>query len=151
MNDGAKQASLGCYRATFTLQHSLCCLTKEPLFHTNSGSVGVEKRLFLYIMGATSQQNTAKTARQISKINFYFVTAFYSLYYICMGRQMIKTTIETIETTGFAQKQIHCTQKLSLLSLLSLKKKLVKTCFLDMTCYQTRRHVPSGYSIRVLV
>ncbi len=102
MNDGAKQASLGCYRATFTLQHSLCCLTKEPLFHANSGSVGVEKRLFLYIMGATSQQNTAKTARQISKTDFYFVTAFYSLYYICMGRQMIKTTIETIETTGFA-------------------------------------------------
>ena len=85
MNNGAKQASLGCYRATFTLQHSLCCLTKEPLFHTNSGSVGVEKRLFLYIMGATSQQNTAKTARQISKTDFYFVTAFYSLYDICMA------------------------------------------------------------------
>ena len=67
----------------FTLQHSLSCLTKEPLFHTNSGSVGVEKRLFLYIMGATSQQNTAKTARQISKTDFYFVTAFYSLYDIC--------------------------------------------------------------------
>ncbi len=83
MNDGAKQASLDCNRATFKLQHSLCCLTKEPLFHTNSGSVGVEKRLFLYIMGATSQQNTAKTARQISKTDFYFVTAFYSLYYIC--------------------------------------------------------------------
>ena len=90
MNNGAKQASLDCNRASFTLQYSLCCLTKEPLFHTNSGSVGVEERLFLYIMGATLKQNTAKTARQISKINFYFVTAFYSLYYICMGRQMIK-------------------------------------------------------------
>ena len=72
------------------------------------------------------QQNSRKTALKISIIIFYFVTAFYSLYDICMGRQMIKTTIETIETTGFALKQIHCTQKLSLLS---LKKDLVKTCF----------------------
>ena len=31
-----------------------------------------------------------------SIINFYFVTAFYSLYDICMARQMIKTTIETM-------------------------------------------------------
>ena len=62
MNGGAKQASLGCYRATFTLQYSLYCLTKEPLFHTNSGSVGVEKRLFLYIMGATLKQNHTETA-----------------------------------------------------------------------------------------
>ena len=85
MNGGAKQASLGCLRATFTLQYSLYCHTKEPLFHTNSGSVGVEKRLFLYIMGATTQQNTIKTAIQNSKINFYFVTAFYSLYDICMA------------------------------------------------------------------
>ena len=85
MNDEAKQASLGCFRATFTLQYSLYCLTKEPLFHTNSGSVGVEKRLFLYIMGATTQQNTIKTAIQNSIINFYFVTAFYSLYDICMA------------------------------------------------------------------
>ena len=30
------------------------------------------------------QQNHTKTARQISRINFYFVTAFYSLYDICM-------------------------------------------------------------------
>ena len=53
-------------------------------------------------------QNTIKTAFRFSRINFYFVTAFYSLYDICMTRQMIKTTIETIETTGFALKQIHC-------------------------------------------
>ena len=52
-----------------------------------------------------------------------------------MGRQMIKTTIETIETTGFTLKQRlrietnTLSQKLSLLSLLSLKKNLVKTCF----------------------
>ena len=46
-----------------------------------------------------AQQNTVKTAIRNSKINFYFVTSFYSLYDICMARQMIKTTIETIETT----------------------------------------------------
>ena len=85
MNDGAKQASLGCNSATFTLQYSLYCLTKEPLFHTNSGSVGVEKRLFLYIMGATLKQNHTKTAFWFSIIDFYFVTAFYSLYDICMA------------------------------------------------------------------
>ena len=49
-----------------------------------------------------AQQNTVKTAIRNSRINFYFVTAFYSLYDICMARQMIKTTIETIETTGLA-------------------------------------------------
>ena len=81
------------------------------------------------------QQNSRKTALKISIIIFYFVTAFYSLYYICMGRQMIKTTIETIETTGFTLKQRlrietnTLSQKLSLLFLLSLKKNLVKTCF----------------------
>ena len=32
-----------------------------------------------------AQQNTVKTANQNSKINFYFVTAFYSLYDICMA------------------------------------------------------------------
>ena len=48
------------------------------------------------------QQNSRKTALKISIIIFYFVTAFYSLYDICMARQIIKTTIETIETTGFA-------------------------------------------------
>ena len=31
-----------------------------------------------------AQQNTVKTANQNSKINFYFVTSFYSLYDICM-------------------------------------------------------------------
>ena len=30
------------------------------------------------------QQNTVKTANQNSRINFYFVTDFYSLYDICM-------------------------------------------------------------------
>ena len=29
------------------------------------------------------------------------------MYDICTARQMIKTTIETIETTGFALKQRH--------------------------------------------
>ena len=98
MNDEAKQASLGCFRATFTLQYSLCCHAKEPLFHSYRVTIGAEERLFLYIMGSTLKQNTIKTAIQNSIINFYFVTAFYSLYDICMARQMIKTTIETIET-----------------------------------------------------
>ena len=40
-----------------------------------------------------AQQNTIKTAFRFSIINFYFVTAFYSLYDICMARQMVKTTI----------------------------------------------------------
>ena len=71
----------------FTLQHSLSCLTKEPLFHTNSDSVGAEKRLFLYIMGATALQNTIKTASEISKSDFYFVTDYYRLYNICMGHE----------------------------------------------------------------
>ena len=31
-----------------------------------------------------AQQNTIKTAFRFSIINFYFVTAFYSLYDICM-------------------------------------------------------------------
>ena len=84
MNGGAKQASLGCYRATFTLPNSYTCHAKKPLFHTNSGSVGVEKRLFLYIMGSTSKQNPTKTAKQISKTDFYFVTCFYSKCDICM-------------------------------------------------------------------
>ena len=30
-------------------------------------------------------QNTVKTAIRNSRINFYFVTAFYSLYDICMA------------------------------------------------------------------
>ena len=42
------------------------------------------------------QQNTVKTVNRNSIINFYFVTAVYSLYDICMARQMIKTTIETM-------------------------------------------------------
>ena len=89
MNGGAKQASLGCYRATFTLQNSHACHTKKPLFHTNSDSVGVEKRLFLYIMGSTSKQNPTKTAKQISKNDFYFLTCFYRLDDICMADTML--------------------------------------------------------------
>ena len=54
-------------------------------------------------------EKNIKTAFRFSIIEFYFVTCFYSLYDICMARQMIKTTIETIETTGFALKQ--CTTK----------------------------------------
>ena len=51
MNGGAKQASLGCFRATFTPQYSLYCLTKEPLFHTNSGSSWSGKEAFLVYYG----------------------------------------------------------------------------------------------------
>lgn len=89
MDDEVKLVSLGCYRATFTLQYRLFCHAKKPLFHTNSGPVGVEKRLFLYIMGSTSQQNPTKTAKQISKTNFYFVTGFYRLDDICMADMML--------------------------------------------------------------
>ena len=32
-----------------------------------------------------AQQNTVKTANLNSRINFYFVTSFYSLYDICMA------------------------------------------------------------------
>ena len=46
MNDGAKQASLGCNRATFTLQHSLCCQAIQPLLHSYSVTIGVQKRLY---------------------------------------------------------------------------------------------------------
>ena len=41
MNDGAKQASLGCYRATFTLQYSLSCYAIQPLFHFYRVTIGV--------------------------------------------------------------------------------------------------------------
>ena len=34
--------------------------------------------------GQFAQQNTIKTAIHNSRINFYFVTAFYSLYDICI-------------------------------------------------------------------
>ena len=93
MDNEAKQASLGCYRATFTPLYRLFCHTKEPLFHTNSGSVGAEKRLFLYIMGATALQNTIKTASEISKSDFYFVTDYYRPCDICMGHEEMRVCI----------------------------------------------------------
>ena len=37
--------------------------------------------------GLFAQQNTEKTAKRNSKINFYFVTDFYRLYDICMAGQ----------------------------------------------------------------
>lgn len=37
------------------------------------------------IMGATALQNTIKTASEISKSDFYFVTDFYPLYDICIA------------------------------------------------------------------
>ena len=85
MNNGAIHASKWHNRASLPLQHSLCCHTKEPLFHTNRGCVGAEKRLFLYIMGSKTMQNRTKTARQISKTDFYFVITFYHLYDICIA------------------------------------------------------------------
>ena len=42
------------------------------------------KVALLLSRGAVCTVNTVKTAIQISRINFYFVTAFYSLYDICM-------------------------------------------------------------------
>ena len=42
--------------------------------------------------GLFAQQNTVKTAKQNSRINFYFVTSFYRLDNICiMGRKVTKT------------------------------------------------------------
>ncbi len=87
MNDGAKHASKGHNRASLLLKHSLYCHTKEPLLPSNSGCNGRQERLFLYIMGSKTMQNHAKTARQISKTDFYFVTGFYSLVrYLHGGR-----------------------------------------------------------------
>ena len=34
--------------------------------------------------GLFAQQNTEKTAKRNSRMKFYFVTSFYSLYDICM-------------------------------------------------------------------
>ena len=123
MNDEAKQASLGCFRATFTPQYSLYCHAKEPLFHTNNGSVGVEKRLFLYIMGATSQQNTIKTAIQNSIINFYFVTTFYSLYDICMADKKTFFRQEDMKTCFLGKKAYAESLPLFLVQIL-LKEQL---------------------------
>ena len=104
MNDEAKQALLGCIRATFTLQYSLYCHAKEPLFHSYRVTIGAEERLFLYIMGSTSQQNTIKTAIQNSIINFYFVTAFYSLYDICKADKKTFFRQEDMKTCFLGKK-----------------------------------------------
>ena len=40
--------------------------------------------LYRYARVLFAQQNTIKTAFRFSIIDFYFVTAFYSLYDICM-------------------------------------------------------------------
>ena len=42
------------------------------------------KVALLLCSAAVAQQNTVKTANLNSRINFYFVTCFYSLYDICM-------------------------------------------------------------------
>ena len=73
-----------------------------------------------------AQQNTVKTAIRNSRINFYFVTAFYSLYDICMARQMIKNDNRDNRDNRLRLETNTQSQKLSLLSLLSLKKNLVK-------------------------
>lgn len=39
----------------------------------------------MYIMGAKTLKNTIKTASEISKRDFYFVTDFYRLYDICIA------------------------------------------------------------------
>ena len=51
-----------------------------------------------------AQQNTVKTARQISKINFYFVTAFYSLYDICMADKKTFFRQEDMKTCFLGKK-----------------------------------------------
>ena len=88
MNRMAKQALLGCYRATLSLQYSLSCHAKEPLSPSNSGCIGVENRPFLEIIGSKTKQNPTKTAKQISKTDFYFVKHFYRLCDICMRHEV---------------------------------------------------------------
>lgn len=44
-------------------------------------------------MGAKTLQNTIKTASEISKSDFYFVTDFYRLYDICMGLEEMRVCI----------------------------------------------------------
>uniref|UniRef100_UPI0040263583 hypothetical protein n=1 Tax=Prevotella sp. TaxID=59823 RepID=UPI0040263583 len=60
MNNGAKQALLGYYRASLALQYSPYYQAKQPLFHSNRGCIGEEKRLFLYIMGSKAMLNHTK-------------------------------------------------------------------------------------------
>ena len=97
MNNGAKQASLGCNRASLPPQHSLFCHTTQPLLPYYSGCIGRQKRLFLYIMRSTSKQNPTKTAKQISKTDFYFVTCFYSLDNICIVNRKTYFLIRIVE------------------------------------------------------
>ena len=106
MNGEAKQALLGCYRATFTHQYSLCYDTRKPLLPSNSGCMGRQKRLLLYIMGSQTLQNTTKTARQISKTDFYFVTGFYRLRDICMSRILL---VEHLERLNEPYVHLACT------------------------------------------
>ena len=87
MNDGAKQALLGHYRASLALQYSPYYQTKQPLFHSNRGCIGEEKWLYLYIMRSITMPSPTKTTLQISKTDFYFVTSFYHLYDICMRHE----------------------------------------------------------------
>ena len=87
MNNGAKQALLGYYIASLALQYSPYYQAKQPLFHSNRGCIGEEKRLFLYIMGSKAMLNHTKKAREISKTDFYFVIGFYHLYDICMRHE----------------------------------------------------------------
>ncbi|WP_293477537.1 hypothetical protein, partial [Prevotella sp.] len=69
MNSGAKQASLGCYRATFTLQYSLCCHAIQPLLHSYSVTIGKRIRdaaFFLIIMLVTFAATLLKPQNYVS-------------------------------------------------------------------------------------
>ena len=64
-----------------------------------------------------AQQNTVKTAIRNSRINFYFVTDFYSLYDICIAdmRGRVKTLLFlknhkalTFTSQGFAMSKSCC-------------------------------------------
>ena len=63
--------------ASLAIQKGLSCHTKRPLLPSNTAPIGRQERLFLYIMGSKAKQNHTKTARQISKTDFHFVTGFY--------------------------------------------------------------------------
>ena len=73
--------------------------TIEPLCYSNTASIVIQKSHFCLpivavmedkrgssdILWGQMMQNHAKTARKISKTDFYFVTCFYSLRDICIA------------------------------------------------------------------
>ena len=57
--------------------------------------------------GLFAQQNTIKTAFRFSRINFYFVTAFYSLYDICMAKPRTHKRKKQRKTQDYIKQQYN--------------------------------------------